>query len=576
MLNFKSFFPLISALKLPLLKYCIISILTTIIEAFAILSIFPFVQLINNREYINNDNYILIFKELTGIKDYESILISFGLLTVILFFIVTLLRIYNLYFQSKFNHFYSHKFSIEVLKFYLLKEYPWFANQDVSKLIKDTLEETSIVIMKVFATLGNFICSLLNCIIFISLFIFFAGVKVFFSVLILLIPYVVFSKIISSKLKNYGQFRFIENQKRYQILKNIYSGIKEIKSGNLEFKFFNLFKNINLNLSLVMRKISILAQLPRYILEFAFIFISILTILFIVKSYDFTFGFIVSSISVVLLSILRLIPQIQIVFKSFTDLQFYLPSLDQFNKNHYSFYSNIRKRELNNNHNSIFFNNELKLENINLEINQKKILTNIQFIITKNSMIGIFGDSGSGKTSLAEIIIGLKSFDQGKIFVDGKIIDSKNIEYRNMFSYVPQNSFLINDTIENNITFYGNQKSKKNISISELVKFVKLEKFIDELDNGVSTTTGDDGKLISGGEKQRISIGRAIFANRQIVIFDEATSGLDDNTQEKLLDNIKSIKNMTKIIISHDAKVLKKCDEVYKLENRKIKKIIDY
>ena len=110
-------FSLISVLKLPLLKYCIISIVTTLIEALAILSIFPFIQLINDAEYINN-KYILIFKEIIGFNDYQSILIFSGSFTIILFFLVTILRIYNLHFQSKFNHFYSHKFSTEFLKFF--------------------------------------------------------------------------------------------------------------------------------------------------------------------------------------------------------------------------------------------------------------------------------------------------------------------------------------------------------------------------------------------------------------------------------------------------------------------------
>ena len=145
-----------------------------------------------------------------------------------------------------------------------------------------------------------------------------------------------------------------------------------------------------------------------------------------------------------------------------------------------------------------------------------------------------------------------------------------------MFSYVPQNSFLINDTIFNNLVFYGNKELDANDSIAKLIKVIELEKFIDGLEYGLSTVVGEDGKMISGGEKQRISIGRAIHSNRQIIIFDEATSGLDEKTLEKLVENIKKLKNLTKIIISHDEKVLKKCDTVYKIENKNIKKIINY
>ena len=301
-----------------------------------------------------------------------------------------------------------------------MREYSWFANQDISKLIKDTLEETSILIMKVYAALGNCICSIINCIILISVFILFAGIKVFISLIILLIPYILYSKFISNKLKNYGLIRFNENQNRYQLLKNIYSGIKEIKSGNLEFKFFNFFKQTNLNLSFIMRKIAVLSQSPRFILEFIFIFIAVLIILFITISYKFSSTYVVTSVSVILLSVLRLIPQIQNLFKSYTDLKFYLPTLDQFSKNYSSFYFNFQNRKLDNNFKSLSFNKELKLENICFEIKQKKILSNISFTITKDSLVGIFGESGSGKTSLAEIIIGLKNLNEGKIFVDGK------------------------------------------------------------------------------------------------------------------------------------------------------------
>jgi ABC-type bacteriocin/lantibiotic exporter with double-glycine peptidase domain len=145
-----------------------------------------------------------------------------------------------------------------------------------------------------------------------------------------------------------------------------------------------------------------------------------------------------------------------------------------------------------------------------------------------------------------------------------------------MFSYVPQNSFLINDTILNNLVFYGNKKIDDNNSILKLIKIIELEKFIDGLENGLNTIVGEDGKMISGGEKQRISIGRAIYSDCQIIIFDEATSGLDEKTQEKLIENIKKLKDLTKIIISHDEKVLKKCDTIYKIENKTIKKIINF
>ena len=189
-------------------------------------------------------------------------------------------------------------------------------------------------------------------------------------------------------------------------------------------------------------------------------------------------------------------------------------------------------------------------------------------------MISIIGKSGSGKTTLINIILGLIKPSSGDILIDNK----KKILFNNFWykkiGYVAQDIYLSDDTLKNNILFGRKNNKMNNLKIKKLIKLLNLENMVNNFDQGINTMVGDRGVRISGGERQRIGIARALYNNPEIIIFDEATASLDIELEQEVIKKIKKeYKNSTIISVSHRKVPIMFSDKIYKIEKSKISRI---
>ena len=223
---------------------------------------------------------------------------------------------------------------------------------------------------------------------------------------------------------------------------------------------------------------------------------------------------------------------------------------------------------------NFIFNKEIKIENLSFKYpeNNENILENITLEIKSGESIGIVGETGSGKSTLVDIICGLLRCNEGSFLIDGHKIKEENIKaWQQNIGYVPQNVYLLDDTIKENIIF-GKKTNDRNInSLSESIKSAQLENLISNLPNGLETIVGERGARLSGGQIQRIGIARALDNNPKLLIFDESTSALDTKTERELIKDIIKLKaNKTLILISHRLSVLENCDRIYEVKDKKI------
>lgn len=211
------------------------------------------------------------------------------------------------------------------------------------------------------------------------------------------------------------------------------------------------------------------------------------------------------------------------------------------------------------------------VENVDFTYKNKKIFKQINLTVTKGENIVIFGESGIGKSTLLKLILGIIKNDTGHIYFklkDGSK-QSINVDTRNMFSYVPQGKLILSGSIRENITFVN-----PNISDDDLDKALEIsccKSFIDQLEHGLDTKIGERGKGLSEGQLQRIAIARAIASKAPILILDEITSSLDSKTEEAVIQNIKNMKDITCIIVTHRNGVSKLCDKEYIVENKNMR-----
>ena len=211
---------------------------------------------------------------------------------------------------------------------------------------------------------------------------------------------------------------------------------------------------------------------------------------------------------------------------------------------------------------------KLKLENISFNYDQKKIFNNLNYQFEIGKIYGIAGQSGSGKSTLLDIIMGLKKPSHGIIKLDEKVLNFEKDSWFSFFGYVPQNVYLYDETIIENIGF-GIEKNLIDIKRTNFaIEMASLKNFADSLPNGLNTIVGEKGEKISGGQVQRIGIARALYNDPKILVLDEITSQLDDKTEQKIIEELKKIKkNKLILFVTHNKKILDNFDDILYLDN---------
>ena len=215
------------------------------------------------------------------------------------------------------------------------------------------------------------------------------------------------------------------------------------------------------------------------------------------------------------------------------------------------------------------FDSSIEFQNVSFNYpSRKKTLNNLNLKISKNTSIGVRGETGSGKSTIIKLLMGLLQPDFGKILIDGKELNIAENDLKDKISYVPQNFYILDDTILENIIFSDEKNKPDYKKISRVTKLSLLDELIDSLPQGINTVVGATGKLLSGGQAQRLALARALYQDREILILDEATNALDSNTEKLVIENILNLKkSKTIIIISHNSDILKFCDQTIDIES---------
>ena len=265
----------------------------------------------------------------------------------------------------------------------------------------------------------------------------------------------------------------------------------------------------------------------------------------------------------------RLMPSSKRIVSSIQSLRYALPSINnilkEFPKTDVFYQKDNHKTKIK------VFEKEIKMFDLSFKyLNQENyVFQNLNLKIKKGEIVGIKGKTGSGKTTIVNLILGLISPSEGSILIDEHNFKDTNIKsIQNLIGYVPQNIYLMDASIRDNISFFSDEISMK--SIEDSLDKANLSKFINQSKDGLSTKIGEKNNKISGGQAQRIGIARALAKKPEILILDEATNALDTFTENEILKGVSKLKGeLTIIMISHDQNSLRICDKIIDLDNLK-------
>ena len=530
------------------------------LEMFGISLIIPLISLITDKNFQDSDNlFVNIFENFNFIN--QDILIVTAIFLICFFILKFFCSIFFIYFQERYMANIKKDLQYHIFKRLLLKPFEFHLYKNSSEFIALNTKEVDIM-SELIASLALIISEIFITIGILSLLIYIAPYPtliISFFILSIGISINLFSK---DKILTLGKERVIQYAYFVKIIQQGLLGIKDIKIANKENYFINKIIEPTSKLAQNGIIISILQSLPRLILELVFI-LSILTlVLFLSNNLEN----ILPTLALFTGAGFRLMPSANRIISNLQSVVYAFPSISKI-------YTSIQDDSyLNENKidNAKFaFNNSIKVENLSFHYNNlKDIFKTTNLTIHKNEFIGIIGKSGSGKSTFVNLIIGLLGPTSGIISIDDKDIKLMPKIWMRNIGYVPQEVFLLDESLKNNIAL-GIEDNKIDLKkLNEVISECDLNHFVFNLSDGVDTIIGERGLRISGGERQRIGIARALYTNPSILIFDESTSSLDYKTEKEIIDSLSRFKNKRTIIfISHRKEALKNCTKIYELKN---------
>ena len=550
------------------------TLIMAMLDMLGVASIMPLMAVLTNPELVESNSLLqTMFKVsiIFGVENNQQFLIAL----VILFFITLLssltFKAFTTYLLFSFAQMRQFSISKRLVENYLHQPFSWFLNRNSAELGKTILSEVGLVVgngLKPMMTLIAQSVVVIGLLILLILVDPKLALIVFFT---FSLAYGSIYKISRGYLNKIGKERFKNNQKRFATVSEAFGAAKEIKVGGLEQTYINRFDGPAKAYAKHEITSQIIRQLPRYALE-AVAFGGMLLVILYFISQGGKFAAVLPVLALYALAGYRLMPALQQIYASVTQLRYASPAIESL----YLDLKNIKKVNLEQNENILSFNKSITLNHIHFQYPQasRTALKDIFLTIQAKTTVGLVGATGSGKTTIVDVILGLLEVQKGKLEVDGIEINKKNCkDWQRSIGYVPQNIYLADDTVAANIAFGIDPEKINQKAIERAAKIANLHEFvISELPQKYQTTVGERGIRLSGGQRQRIGIARALYHNPKLLILDEATSALDNLTEKAVMDAVHNLGNdITIILIAHRLSTVKKCDTIFLLEKGELK-----
>ncbi|MBO5057648.1 MAG: ABC transporter ATP-binding protein [Lachnospiraceae bacterium] len=564
--------------KMQIVFLFLAAIIGSLLECLGVGAFMPFVNVLMDTGAIKNTWYLNFFYEKLNFQSAESFLTVLTIAIIAVFVIKNLYLIAEKYAIYHFSYNTQMKISTRLLRAYMDEPYTFHLNKNISVLQRSMQEDSNLFASAVI----HFMELIIEVTVCISL-----GISLFYisqSMTVIIVGLLILCMgtfiLISKKFaKGFGRDCQRYKAKIYQWMNQALGGIKEVKVLNREEYFVDSYQTYYKKYAKGLRISRLLGAIPKYIVEMVSMSGLLIAIIIKIKYGKTDIITFIPQLSAFAVAAFRLMPSVGRINEHVTNILYAAPSIELV-------YHDLRdvegcegpKEEGTGQNKDAAktadwrFERELRIKNIcyhypNVEEN---VIDYADFSIQKGQTVALIGESGAGKTTMADIILGLLTPQYGKIKADGMDIFKNMDAWHRDIGYIPQTIYLSDDTIRNNVAFGIYEEEIDDEAVVEALKKAQLYEFVEGLSDGLETVVGDRGVRLSGGQRQRIGIARALYHDPEILVLDEATSALDNETEAAVMEAIDSLRGeKTMIIIAHRLTTIQNADVIYEITGGK-------
>ena len=555
--------------KIRLAGVFLLILIGSFMELLGVSVFLPFIQVLMEPERVQSEVSLRHVYEMFHFQSTDQFLIALGGMICIVYILKNSYLTIMQNAMLKFSYTTRMQLATKLLSTYMAEPYTFHLNRNISELQRSLQYDTGQFMQLINASLQ--VLAEIAVVMCLGVYLFYTSPTISIVILGLIVVCVGFFTLLSRKYsRRIGKQNEAYNAQLYQWINQSLGGIKEVKVLNRESFFVDSYKDVYKKLIKGAKNNEMLATIPKYILETYCIVGMIIAV--IVKLLwgrrDLT-AFVVQ-MSAFAVASFRLLPSVGKINAYVNSIMYCRPALDLIYDDLKAIedYVPEEQEEVKDKVETWHLKEKIELRNISYTYDDadKEVLINVELTIHKGETIALIGSSGAGKTTLADVFLGLLIPQKGHILVDGKNIYDHMDFWHHMLGYIPQSIYLSDDTIRNNVAFGIRDEDIDDAAVEEALKKAQLYDFVQTLDKGMNTFVGDRGVRLSGGQRQRIGIARALYYDPEILVLDEATSALDNETETAVMEAIESLKGLkTMVIIAHRLTTIRNADQIYEV-----------
>lgn len=549
----------------------LLSIVSAVLETFGVTIVVPLLQAFLDPEALMQSEYIKPLVSFFELQSYREVIFVICIGVIVIYIFKSVFGVFFVWVSNKYACKVHRELSIQIMNAYMKQGYSFFVENSSARLLNGLGEDVSsiyniinfsfILLSKAFTILGTSI-----------LIIIYTPSMSLVLMLLVVFCFGITQLIFRKSMAKYGKLAREYNWMAYQASLEAIQGSKEVLVTNRQEYFVNQYQKCLVGSNKATIRNAIGTNSPTYIIE-AVCVTGLMALIAVRVLQEADVGSMLSQLSVIAIAAFRILPSLGSVLSNFNAIIYHMPSLAA----SYETISLVRKLEEQESKEErikdeelaqIKFSDELLLTHVTFRYSRRDtaVLNDLNLRIKKGTSVAFIGASGAGKTTLADIILNLLEPQQGEITMDGYNIKKLRGQWNKIVGYVPQSVYLTDASIRRNIAFGIEENEIDDDKVWKALEMAQLKEFVEGLSEKLDTEVGEWGIQFSGGQRQRVAIARALYGEPDILILDEATAALDNETETAVMESIDALQGLkTLIIVAHRLTTIRKCDEIYEI-----------